>query len=293
MKQFSVDSPMSARNAGLCMAMCAFLWSTSGALIKLIDWNGFVINGLRSLIAAVGLLLYLKIIGKKLVLNRLTCLAALAVLVKYTCFIVGNKLTSSTNMVALQYTQPVFVLLFSFLFFHKAFRGKDLAVALATAGGIAMLTLDHSGVSTPIGNLLGLLVGISTAVMYLMTARAKDYEESLSIITLGHIYTAIAMLPFLLGSEIRMTTGNVVGILLLGVLQQAVAYAFYSFAIRWAPTLVCALIACVNPICNPIWTYFLVGELPGPMTICGFVIVLSAITAWSISNAKEKTRKAL
>lgn len=51
--KFSVDRPIAPKNALLCMAACAFLWSTSGALIKLISWNGMAIAGMRSLIAGV------------------------------------------------------------------------------------------------------------------------------------------------------------------------------------------------------------------------------------------------
>ncbi|MDF3005496.1 MAG: family transporter [Oscillospiraceae bacterium] len=290
MKHFSVDKKISPRNAAICMMGCAFLWSTSGALIKLIEWNGMVITCLRSAVAAVALYIYLLLLGKKLVLNRLTMTTAIAVCIKYVCFIVGNKLTSSANMVALQYTNPVFVLVISIFIFHKKVKNKDVLVAIATAAGIAMLTLDRTGPSSTAGNLMGLAVGFTTAIMYLMAARSTSYEESLSIITLGHIYTAVIMSPFLLFSKITFTPQNVSSILLLGLLQQAVAYALFSFATRSAPPLTCCLIACINPLFNPVWTAVLVHEIPGPITITGFIIVLGSITLWSVSNAKDKTK---
>ncbi|MFV0496659.1 MAG: DMT family transporter [Candidatus Fimivivens sp.] len=290
MRGFSVDKKISPRSATLCMMACAFLWSTSGALIKLIEWNGMVITCLRSAVAAVALCVYLRLLGKKLVFNRLTLTAAIAVCIKYVCFVVGNKLTSSANMVALQYTNPVFVLIISILVFHKKVKSKDLLVAIATVVGIAMLTLDRTGPSGTAGNLMGLAVGFATAIMYLMTARSTSYEEALSIITLGHIYTAVIMSPFLLFSDVAFTPQNVGSLLLLGFLQQAVAYALFSFATRSAPPLTCSLISCVNPLFNPVWTALLLHEIPGPMTIAGFVIVLGAITLWSVSNAKDKTK---
>lgn len=292
MKNFSVNTKISPRSAAVCMMGCAFLWSTSGALIKLIEWNGMVITCLRSLVASVALYIYLRLLGKKLILNRLTLTAAIAVCIKFVCFVVGNKLTSSANMVALQYTNPVFVLLISILIFHKKAKNKDIMVAIATVVGIAMLTLDRTGPSSTVGNLMGLAVGFTTSIMYLMTARSASYEESLSIITLGHIYTAVIMSPFLLFSKITFTPQNVGSLLLLGLVQQAVAYALFSFATRSAPPLTCSLIACVNPLFNPVWTAVLLHEIPGPVTIVGFVIVLGSITLWSVSNAKEKTRLA-
>ncbi len=287
---FSVDNRISGRSALLCMAVCAFLWSTSGALIKLINWNGMAIAGLRSLIAGVVLLVYLRIVGKRLVINRLTLTVGIAVMLKFVCFTVGNKLTSSANMVALQYTNPVFVLIFSMLFFGQRFKRKDVAVALATAGGIAMLTLEGTGTSTMLGNFLGLMVGVTTAIMHLMSGKAKSYAESLSINIIGNIYTAVAMAPFLFTEKLELSAQNLTGILLLGLFQQAAAYIFYSFAIRNAPTLSCTLIASLNPLFNPVWTALLVHEYPGPMTLIGFGIVLASITLWTLSNAKDKAK---
>ena len=181
MKKFSVDDKISPRSATLCMAMCAFLWSTSGALVKYIEWSGIVINFMRSIIAGVILCIYLRVVGKKLVVNRNTLIAAGFVCVKYSAFILGNKLTSSATMIALQYTSPVFVLLFSFLFFKQKIRGKDMAVAVAAMAGIAMLTLDRTGPSSMAGNLMGLAVGVTTGLMYLFTSKGLDKEIKLNI----------------------------------------------------------------------------------------------------------------
>ena len=70
-KNFSVDNQISQRNAALFMAMCAFLWSTSGAMVKYIDWSGTAINFMRSLIAGVLLWVYLHAIGKKVIIKKI------------------------------------------------------------------------------------------------------------------------------------------------------------------------------------------------------------------------------
>ena len=290
MKRFSVDSKLSPRSAVIYMAVCAFLWSSSGAFIKFIDWNGMVITCLRSVVAAIALYIYLRLLGRGLVLNRLTLTAAIAVCIKYIFFVLGNKLTSTAAMVALQSTSPVFVLIISNLFFRSKVRRKDIWVSVATVAGVALLTFDRTGPSSMIGNLMGLTVGITTAIMYVMSAQGSSYEESLSIITLGHIYTVVLMAPFLFFSDIAFTTQNVASILLLGVVQQAVAYALFGFATRSVPPLTCTLISNVNPLFSPVWAAVLVQEIPGPATIIGFIVVLGAIMLWSVSDAKQKAK---
>lgn len=42
------------------MLICAVLWSIGGIFIKLIPWNSLVIAGIRSLIASVCMLIYMK-----------------------------------------------------------------------------------------------------------------------------------------------------------------------------------------------------------------------------------------
>ncbi len=44
----------------LAMAATAFLWSIAGLFIKVIDWNPIAIAGVRSLIASIVILCYLK-----------------------------------------------------------------------------------------------------------------------------------------------------------------------------------------------------------------------------------------
>ena len=289
MRRFSVDDKISPRSAAFCMAMCGFLLSISGALVKYIEWDGTVINCLRSLIAGISLCIYLRVIGKGLVVNKNTLIAGCFVCVKYTCFILGNKFTSSATMIALQYTSPVFILIISFLFFKQKIKSKDMTVAIATMIGVVLLTFDRTGPSSMTGNLMGLAVGITTALMYLFTAKADSYAESLSIITIGHLYTAAIMMPFMIGADISITVQNVSGILILGLVQQAMAYSLYSFAIRSASPLTCNLVGCIDPLFNPIWSAILIKEIPGPMTVAGFVIVLISVAAWGISNAVEKS----
>ena len=180
---------------------------------------------------------------------------------------------------------------FSFLLFKQKIRGKDMAVAVAAMIGVAMLTLDRTGPSSFAGNMLGIAAGVTMALMFLFTSKAESYAESLSIIMLGHLCTATVMLPFVIGEDMPMTAKNVGGIILLGLFQQAVAYALYGFAIRSASALTCNLIGCIDPLLNPVWSAVIIKEIPGPNTFIGYVIVFGSITVWSISNTLEKQKK--
>lgn len=192
-------------------------------------------------------------------------------------------------MVALQYTNPVFVLIFSMLFFGQRFRRKDIAVALATAGGIAMLTLEGTGSSTMLGNFLGLMVGITTAIMHLMSGKAKSYAESLSINIFGNIYTAVLMCPFFFtGGGLSWDAGSVTGILLLGLFQQAARLYFLRLCDPQRPHPELYPDRGAQPALQSGLDGAAGARIPRPLTLAGFGIVLVSITLWTLSNARDK-----
>lgn len=96
------------------MIVASTLWSTSGVLIKLVDWNPLAIAGTRSFIASFVVLAYVKkpkITMSKAQVGGAICYAATVILI-----IIANKLTTSANAILLQFTAPVFVALLSACF---------------------------------------------------------------------------------------------------------------------------------------------------------------------------------
>ena len=69
------------------MLTCAALWSIAGIFIKLIPWNAFAISSLRSLIAGITVLAFIKLKGYKIVLNRRTLTAGILMSFVYTAFV--------------------------------------------------------------------------------------------------------------------------------------------------------------------------------------------------------------
>jgi hypothetical protein len=44
-------------------------------------------------------------------------------------------------------------------------------------------------------------------------------------------------------------------------------------------------------VLSPIWIALLIGEIPGPLSMMGFAIVIAAITIWLVSDAKAATKR--
>ena len=101
------------------MLVCATLWSIAGIFIKLIPWNGFAVAGLRSLIAGLTIAVYMLISRRRYVFNKRTLAGGIFAGSVYTCFTVANKLTTAANAIVLQFTCPVFIVIFSALFLRQ------------------------------------------------------------------------------------------------------------------------------------------------------------------------------
>ena len=124
---------MNPKNRGaLLMLTCAFLWSTAGVVIKYIPWNPVAIAGVRAMIAAVTVLVWLWVSKTPLRITGNTW--KVAVVMGATCllFVIANKMTTAANAIVLQFTAPVFLLLFSAVFLGKRFCRADVLTVVLT-----------------------------------------------------------------------------------------------------------------------------------------------------------------
>ncbi len=277
------------RKATLEMLLCAALWSIAGILMKLVPWNGFAVAGVRSLIAGITIYLCMRRMGFRYILNRRTLTAGFFSGCTYLCFAVANKLTTSANAIVLQFTAPIFIILYSALFFHKKIRRADLAVVLATLAGIALFFLDQLRPGYILGNFVAIAAGMFMAGMYVAVGEIEE-EERFSGILNGQALTALVGLPFFLFSHPAITPTSITAILILGVFQLGLAYVLYVKASKYCPPLACCLLGALEPLLNPVWVFLFDGERPGLFALIGSVVVIVSITVWCIFG-QEKTQE--
>ena len=166
--------------AMLEMLVCASLWSIAGIFIKLIPWNSFVISALRSFFAGLTVLAYIRIKGYRISINRRTIVAGLLLGLVYIAFVAANKLTTAANAIVLQFTDPIFIVIFSALFFGQRFKKRDFIAVIFTFIGIAMFFLDQLEGGYLIGNFVAIFAGACLGGMFIAMGKA-DTEERFSV----------------------------------------------------------------------------------------------------------------
>lgn len=268
----------------------AVLYSIGGLCMKVIPWNGMSINGGRTAIALVVLGLYLALTGQPLRLNRWVLLGALAVFSTNALFSVANKLTTAANAIVLQFTAPVFVILFSLLFFRKRPTALDIGACGAVFGGILFFFVDSLETGGGLGNALALLSGLTYAGVFLMNDMPEG--DAISSVFWGDVLSALTGLPFLV-KETDFTAVAIFSLFMLGIFQVAAAYICLCIGLKTTPPVTASLVSGIEPILNPILVAVFYRERMGPCALAGAAVVILAVVGYNVAKAREHSSSAL
>lgn len=281
-----------ARRIGVCqMIVCATLWSIAGVFIGMLDLNGLVIAGGRSLFAALTVLCYMALTRQRIRLTRDTLLSGILLCGVFICFVMANKYTTAANAIVLQYTAPIFILIFSALFLHKKPRRLDIGAVILTLVGVSLFFFDSLDAGKLFGNLLGIAAGAFMGGMFVAVGNTKG-EEKMSGILLGHVFCAAVTLPFAFFTDNVWSLGSVGILALLGVVQLGIPYILFALASRRCSTVTCSVLAAIEPLLNPVWVALAGGGIPGTFALCGGVFLVIVITVYSVLDARDAAKTA-
>ena len=261
------------KNAIVLLLVAGAMWSLGGLLIKSIPWHPLAISGMRGGIAAIVIYAFSK--DKKIIITFDKILAACFYTLVVTLFVISNKLTTAGNAILLQYTAPVYVALFGYMFLGEKSNLIDWITIFILLGGLALFFLDDLSFDGYLGNAFAILSGMSFAALTISLRKQKDNNPSDSIL-LGNIITLIIGLPIII-SETSFNLHSTILILVLGIIQLGVPYIFYTTAIKHVTALDAIIFPVIEPILNPILVFFILGEALGPWAFLGGALVLGSV----------------
>lgn len=275
----------------------AVLFSTGGAAIKIAAFSAAQVSGLRSGIAAIALLTFLR---GRIVWSAAAVGIALVYAATLTLFVASTKLTTAANAIFLQSTAPLYLLVLSPLVLkERVNRGDVLYVAAVAAGMVCCFVgQPRATITAPdpaTGNLLGVLCGMTWALTLLSLRWAQrggvPAGLGLTAVVGGNAIASLGALPFALpfpdASPAAWAT-----VVYLGVFQIGIAYLCLTAAMRTLPALDTSLLLLLEPVLNPIWAWLLRGEQPGRWTTTGGAIIIGAAAVKSVYDAREMRRPA-
>jgi len=280
---------MNDRRKGLiCVVGASLLYSTGGLLMKYIPWNGMAINGARMLLSLLLLSVFLKVIGHKLRMNRWVFLGSLCFLGATALFSVANKLTTAANAIVLQFTAPIFLMLYMVLFLKKRPTKLDLGACIVVFGGVACFFLDGLSGGGTAGNIVAILSGAAYGGMFLL--RSMPDGDAYSSVFFGSLWGILIGMPFVM-QETDFSPSVLIAICILGLFQVGLGYILLCVGLQYTPPVTACLITGMEPILNPTLVAIFYHETIGVLSLVGAVIVIAGVVGYNLLQEYQAAKQ--
>ena len=268
----------------------AVLWSTGGLFIKWTTLSGWELSFGRSLLAAITVAIFTRREGFGL--NLVTAIASVLYAAVLLLFVLATKETTAANAIFLQYTAPVYLLIFEHLFYKEKFRRRDLIVVIVCVAGMSLFFVGKLRPQDVTGNLLALASGFCFACYFLLLRHSKSRAVNrASSVIYGNLLLVLLAAPAGLKALPQMTSHDAWSVVYLGVVQIGLAYTLFTVAMaRGVRSLDAGIIGYVEPVLNPIWVYLILGERPASWALLGGAIIVTAVVCHTLIEARGGSR---
>jgi len=271
----------------------AFLWSTSGLLIKLIPWHPIVITGGRSIITAL-FLLAVRLIDppKSGVKNSPLPFWACAIAYSLTLitFVTANKLTTSANAIMLQYGAPIWAALLGWYLLKEKPHWEHWGALVLIICGLFLFFRNSLGSGAFLGDSLAIISGVLFGAHSVLLRVMKDGNPRDALL-MAHLITAIVSIPFMILYPPLLSVSTILPIIFMGVVQLGFASVFFTYGLKRISAIQAMLIATAEPVFNPVWVLIFIGEKPSVSALMGGGIIISAVVISSIIGARREALK--
>lgn len=284
--------------------VAGLMWGSSCLFIHALSPLGFSAGQMvsaRGVVSFVAMALYALLFNRKsfrIKLSDLPLFCGMGVLLFATAYFyyLGVQRTSPSTAAVLMYMAPVYVLIFSVIFFHERFtpaKGISIFVMLV---GCALVSGVVGGLAFDlVGMLFSFLSGVAYAAYSLLAkflAQKKTSTVSLSIYS--YLSMAIVSLFFakpvemadLIAKEPAKSIPLLVGI---GLVTFVIPYFLYTVSFRRLPAGTVSALAVVEPLAATLYSIFFLGERLTVASGIGVFLILGAIVALGIFTGREPT----
>ena len=268
----------------IMMVLASVCFSLGGLLCKMIPWSALAINGCRDLIGSMVIGIYLTATRHRPKMNATIFAGALCMLGVTTLFVMANKRTTAANTIVLQYTAPIWVLIFMSLYFHRKPKKDDVITMCVVFAGILYFFLDGLSSGGMDGNLMAVAAGVCYAGLFVLNSLKKS--DAISSLFFGQLLAGVIFTPFT-AMEQDFSANVLMWVLILGVVQVGLAYVFFYQGTKHTDPVNASLIAGIEPVLNPILVAVFWHETISALSLVGAVVVVVAVTLHAVRGRKR------
>lgn len=245
----------------LLIVFAAVLWSTNGFFAKapwFDDWpdesRGVALTFWRSFFAAITVLPFVR----RPKFQPAMIPMSLSFTVMTYAFLVAMVDGSETTTVWLQYVGPAWVALGGLIGLGDRPGRRDAVMIGMSMVGIVIIvgmesTIGQGSVATgPVG--LALLSSVAFAGVMLSIRHLRGIDVAW-IGLVNYVVSSICLAPMVIGTVPMPQGFQWVALFALGSIQLAIPYILFAWAVRSVPSNEASLIALIEPLAVPIWTF--------------------------------------
>jgi drug/metabolite transporter (DMT)-like permease len=280
-----MPNQLSYRSAFLLMVCAAVLWSIAGVFTRHLDEvRGFEITFWRSLFTAIFVAATLVLQRKSDVFVAVRNVGAIGILsgffwgIMFSCFMMALTMTTVANTMVVDSIVPFLTVILAWIFLKQRTPLRTwIAIALASLGIIWMFagSMAEFGNAHLAGMAVALVVPIAAASNFVLLKKAGHTTDLIPTVLLGALFSACLMLPMALPFQASLHDIGMMAI--LGVFQLGLPCMLLVKASRSLSAPEISLIAMLEIVLAPLWTWLGAGEVPSHATLVGGAFVLIAL----------------
>lgn len=282
------------------MIIAPTLWSIAGVITRHLDAaRGVEVTFWRSLFSAMAVAIVL--VGQQGVartVNTIRSAGLTGVLsgmmwcVMFVCFMIALTKTTVANTLIVMSVAPLLTAFLAWVVLKQSIPQRTwLAIAAAFVGILWMFVNGMSNVGGQhlIGMLIAGAVPVASAVNLIILKRAGQGIDLMPAVFLGSVFSALLMLPF--AWPLQASLHDVGLLAVLGFFQLGLPCLLMVKATKSLSAPEVALLALLEVLLGPLWTWLGAGEVPTRETLLGGGVVMAALVLNEIAALRAQGGK--
>ncbi|NLJ57576.1 MAG: EamA family transporter [Tissierellia bacterium] len=273
--------------AKLKIILSMVVFGTISIFVKNITLSSGEIALFRALTAAVVIILYKLISGKKTSFSDIKKdLAALfvsgvAMGINWIFLFQAYKYTTVSIATLSYYFAPVIVIAASPILFKEKLTIKQIVCFLMATVGLVMV-IAASGMEKHESNIIGIAFGLGAAVLYATVVLFNKFIKNVTGIdkTLIQFFAAIIVLtPYVLattGIQVgSLSNTGIINLLILGTVHTGICYCLYFSSLNDLKGQEASILSYIDPLVAIIVSVTILGEPILPIQVIGGIMILA------------------
>ena len=157
-------------------------------------------------------------------------------------------------------------------------------------GVLIVIFNAQAPINNPSGNIFlgGLFSLISAFGLSLFFILSRKYQNTPIIfaVALGNLISCLV--GFMVSPDSSIFGGNIIPILLMGLVVMPTALICLAFAPRYTSATNVSLLVLLEMILGPFWVWIGTGEQPNLMVFCGAILVLFTLISYFTMSQKDR-----